>query len=451
MSRRMFSFLYSPPDSPTGGTPPPPSMGKEDIIDFLSSDDESEVIDLKDSKKDKKENKDDKQDKSDKSKKSDKETEDSDSDSDSDSDEDSDEDDELKELEDDLEDDEIDEEKLELVTPVRRREILKKYPELFKDFPYLEKAYYREQQYTELLPTIDDAKKAVEAIQTLNNFEKDVLEGNTKTILASVKSENPKSFNKIVDNYLKTIAEVDMNAYNHIITNVIKSAVINMANLGKKKNNEELTKAAQLLNEMAFGSDEITAPTNYSKDTTSDDEEHSKKESDLSRREEAFLKNKLSEAVEDLNTRVNNSYKSTIEAHIDPKDSMTEYVRKTAVKEAMASLETAINKDTRFKSLVDKLWKKAIEDNMNRDSVNRVRSAFLAKAKTLLPAVIKQARNEALKGMGKRVTNEDKEDRSDDRERKSEKRESRTPDKSATKYDKNDLKGKTTLEFLMED
>ena len=37
------------------------------------------------------------------------------------------------------------------MTPVRRKEILAKYPKLFKDFPYLEKAYYREQQFTEVL------------------------------------------------------------------------------------------------------------------------------------------------------------------------------------------------------------------------------------------------------------------------------------------------------------
>src|SRR5215831_19879700 len=55
--------------------------------------------------------------------------------------------DELAELEEELTGPK--EENLELVTPVRRGEILAKYPNVFKDFPYLEKAYYREQQFTE--------------------------------------------------------------------------------------------------------------------------------------------------------------------------------------------------------------------------------------------------------------------------------------------------------------
>src|SRR6187399_1594582 len=79
------------------------------------------------------------------------------------------EDDELKEIEEEL--DGPKEEDLELMTPVRRREILAKYPKLFKDFPYLEKAYYREQQFTEVYPTIQDARAAHEKSQILDRVE----------------------------------------------------------------------------------------------------------------------------------------------------------------------------------------------------------------------------------------------------------------------------------------
>src|SRR6267142_1435217 len=69
-----------------------------------------------------------------------------------------------KELEDE---EEQPEEQLELVTPSSKRDILAKYPKIFKDFPYLEKAYYREQQYTEVFPNPADAKKAAADSETL--------------------------------------------------------------------------------------------------------------------------------------------------------------------------------------------------------------------------------------------------------------------------------------------
>src|SRR5262245_60605887 len=94
--------------------------------------------------------------------------------------------DELKEIEEELKAPE-DENLLEITTPVRRKEILAKYPKLFKDFPYLEKAYYREQQFTELLPTIADAKLAVEKAQILDRTEQQVMSGDIIGVLSAYK------------------------------------------------------------------------------------------------------------------------------------------------------------------------------------------------------------------------------------------------------------------------
>ena len=118
--------------------------------------------------------------------------------------------DELKEIEEELEG--PSEEDLELMTPVRRKEILAKYPKLFKDFPYLEKAYYREQQFTELLPTINDAKIAVEKAQVLDKFDCEIMSGDITTVLEAAKDESQEAFLKIADNYLPALRKVDQQA-----------------------------------------------------------------------------------------------------------------------------------------------------------------------------------------------------------------------------------------------
>src|SRR3990167_6712893 len=71
----------------------------------------------------------------------------------------------------------------EIITHARRKEILAKYPTIFKDFPFLEKSYFREQKYAELLPTLDDAREAVERSETLKKFEGDLLNGNSESVL----------------------------------------------------------------------------------------------------------------------------------------------------------------------------------------------------------------------------------------------------------------------------
>lgn len=317
-----------------------------------------------------------------------------------------------KELEEELE--EPDEEKLELMTPVRRKEILAKFPTLFKEFPYLERAYYREQQFTELLPTIDDAKLAVEKSTTLDNFEKDLLGGNTERILQAVKQHDVNAFNKIVDGYLDTLGKVDQGAYYHVLGNVVKNTITAMVNEARKSNNETLQAAAVVLNQFVFGTSDFSSPTKLA----AEEKKEGGEEERIKERERAFTQRQYESARDDLTTRVDNILKATIEGNIDPRESMTPYVKRTAAREALEDLSSLIDQDSRFSTILDRLWEKAFEDNFTKVSLDRIRSAYLSKAKTLLPSVIKKARNEALKGLGKRVREESEKEEESPREKK---------------------------------
>jgi hypothetical protein len=411
---------------PVSNSPETPSseMGTEDVIDFLGAEDEPEVLDLPKPKPTK--------------------VPPSEGDA-RDEEVEGEEPDELAELEQELEP--PTEEQLELVTPVRRREILSKYPQLFKDFPYLEKAYYREQQFTELLPTIDDARAAVEARDVLNRFEADVMNGNTEKILKAVKQDSPNGFAKIVDDYLPALARVDEQAYFHVIGNATKHTIIAMVREARASNNEALQSAAQILNQFVFGTSDWKAPTNLAKEEPKDSGK-----SELDRERQEFRTQKFESARGDLNTRINNTLSNTIDANIDPKKSMTDYVRKNASREAMEMLSTVLDKDSRFVALKDKLWEYAFRNNFNRESVERIKSAYLSRAKTLLPTVIKKARIDALKGLGKRV--DDEEDKAPNKSPlpMGRPRSSESSNKGGKIKDAKDIpKGMRTIDFLNSD
>jgi hypothetical protein len=433
-----FNNLFYPASDVTLGTPSS-EMGKEEMIEFLKDDEEIEKIPLKE---------DDKKDEKDKIKDKEKTKEDEiKAEDEKDKDEEKDEgEEELKEIEEELE--EPPEEKLELMAPARRRDILKKYPTLFKDFPYLENAYYREQQFTEIFPTPADAKDALEAKDTLNKFETDLDSGNIENVLKAVKSASPKSFNKVVDNYLVTLGKIDPGAHQHVIGNIIKHTVMAMVAEGKRKGNDELNEAAEKIYEFVFGTSDFKPPSNLNREESDKEESENNK---LKEERQAFTKQKFEAANNDLDTRINNSIKKTIEANIDPKTSMSDYVRRNASRDAMDTLTDLIEKDTRFKTLIDRLWEKAFESNFSQNSLDNIKSAYFSKARTLLPSVIKKARNEALRGMGKRV----REDESDSTPEK-ESKEDKEPSRSHRTSDKNTEKGKvpkgmSTLEFLSQD
>jgi len=366
------------------------ALDKETVIELLGEDDkETETLELEETpKKDKGEKpKGDEEEETPKGDKEDKEEE--------------------LTLEEELEEElqEPDEEKLELLEAPRRKEILAKYPNLFKDFPQLERSMYREQKYSEILPTIKDAEVAIEKSNLLDNYEKEIMNGSTESLLTTVKDNDKEAFARVVDNYLPTLYKVDQHSYYHTIGNVIKHTIASMVRDGKEQSNEELESAAAILNQYIFGTTQFTPPQKLSKDEVKDEQSKGKEE-EIVRREKEFLERQFTSARDDLSTRVDNILKSSVDKAIDPNDSMTEYVKRNATREVLEGLENLISKDVRFRAIYDRLWEKAFDADFDKESMDRIKSAYLSKAKTLLPLLIKKSRNEALKGLNRKSSDE---------------------------------------------
>ena len=99
--------------------------------------------------------------------------------------------------------------------------------------------------------------------------------------------------------------------------------------------------------------------------------------------------------------------------------------------------------------VLDGLWKKASDNKFDAASMKRIRSTYLSKAKTHLPAVIKRSRREALQGQGKQSRSVDKVSRdSQDRDKSGR----RPPSSSSSSKSKtSDGRGKSTLDYFNED
>ena len=355
---------------------------------------------------------------------------------------------ELKELEEELKPKE-EEDLVELTTPVRRKEILAKYPKLFKDFPYLEKAYYREQQYTELLPTVQDARIAVEKARVLDVTEQQVMSGDIGSILTAVRQEDQEAFHKIADNYLPTLRRVDQQAYYNVLGNVIKDTIITMVKEGRAlgENGAPLTAAANILNQFVFGSQNFTPPQNLSRQI---DPRMQSREQQIQQQDQERAFTAFESVRDDLQVKADNVLRSTIDGHIDPNGSMTDYVKQHAVREAFTNLEDLISKDTRFRSLLDKLWAKAYESGFDKASNDKIKAAYLSKAKTLLPTVIKKARQDALRGLGRR-RDSDSEETTPKKSPTASVGRSTTPSSGKIRKASDIPKGMSTLDFLTKD
>lgn len=345
-------------------------------------------------------------------------------------------------------DDEDEEEKLDVeddelkaLIPPRRKEILTKYPKLFKEFPALERAMYREQQYTEVYPTVKDAKESVEALASYRELEKDLSNGKIDVLLGKIKEQDEETFKEIADNYLAAIYTVDKDAGLHVINNLVKNYVKSMVGVGRQQNNDQLIAAAELLYQFQFGNKDWVEPTKIGKGSK-------KEENPVDVERQEFLKERFEIAHSDLSSRIDNKLASVITDAIDPEGQMSDYVKKNAVRDSINALHKAIGEDNRTQVILKKLWEQASKDKFGKDSVGKIGSAYLSTAKSLLRPIIRKYREEALRGLGKKeVTKEEKSEKGKSGFRGSDQVKD---DKPASK--KGEMKpGQSIHEFLMED
>lgn len=326
---------------------------------------------------------------------------------------------ELKEDEDDEDLEKLDlkkedeDDKLEIGAPPRKKEITKEFPEFFKKFPFMEKMLYRDKQYTELFGSFDDAKEVAEKKEIFDQFETQLLSGNTADILKNVKDTDSKAFDKIVDSYLPTLAKVDKDAYFEVVGNMTKQLIVEMVNEAKKSDNDALREAAQLVNQFIFGtSDFVPAKPRV---TEVKNEEADKLEQERLN----YIKERFDDSRVDLQSRVDNILKNTISEYIDPKGHLSAYEKKNAIKDALEDLNSTLSQDASLKKNLDKLWKASLDEKFSRPSLDKIQSAYLGVAKRNLVASIKKARAEALKDKTPR-SRQAKEDEKDEDEKEEE-------------------------------
>jgi len=291
-------------------------------------------------------------------------------------------------------------ERLDLVAPVRKKEILAKYPTIFKDFPYLEVAYFRDRQFSEIFPTVDDAKEAQEKADTLDHYTSEVSSGNIEGILSTIKQGDQESFNRLVDSYLVTLQKVDQVAYSHLMGNLFKNTVASMVSRANESNNENLLGAANILHQFIFGHSSYSPPQNLSKGK--------EKDQGLENEKRALVQQRFEMVRDDLVTKTGNALRATISTNIDPKGQMSDYVRKKSIDDALTLTESMMSQDASFRKILDRAWDAAFKSGFSRASIEAIRTTIISKARTILPETIRRTRSEALRGLVRRKEETDK-------------------------------------------
>jgi hypothetical protein len=293
------------------------------------------------------------------------------------------------------------------------KKVKEKYPDFAKtnEFRELRNAYHRESQYTELFPTLEDAREAAENNQTFNKLNESLIQrGDASDLLKAVNEASPQAYKKLATGFLDTIAKLDNNTYVEIISPVVKRLARQIFDAGQKhlkrndKDESGLALVATARNIMQYAFEDADAVT---KDEQPIDPRIAEKERELAARENSIRQEKWNGAYNVCANSVERNLDKNILAGLDPDNKLNDFTRDTLLEKVKAEVKEQINKDNIHVRRMASLWKRAEQQGYSRESLSSIVSAYLERARPIIPTVRNKYRSIAIRD---RAPREDRDD-----------------------------------------
>lgn len=320
-------------------------------------------------------------------------------DSEDEEEEDEDKDDELQEDESEDEDVEVDEEEEdderkasedEVEQPsVNFKAIDKEFPGVFKKHPELRAAVARDFNYRKLLPSLEDAKEAVEKANAIDYLGATVSEGNFEPLLKSLGKE-PENLKNFAKSILPTLNKIDPALRSEAIVPAIKTILRNALATGRSTKNDSLANAAQHMAAYLFEQDwRSTFEPPKREEEKKEDPEKLKLQERLqeveSQRERDFITSVKAEAYEELEKE---SRKIFVKAEkLYPEKKLTTLQKEAIFTRTQNIIGKKLQKNADHQAKMDRLFMEAKKAGYTSDRKPSVKNAYLGRAKNLLSEI----------------------------------------------------------------
>ena len=264
------------------------------------------------------------------------------------------------------------------------------FPDLFKKFPVMKDIIFREQEFGKLFPTVDVARSAVENSDALESFQQALSEGDASTFAKALVEID--AVDKVAPNILGSLYSVSPEAYVAATTPAFEKAVKMMYAEGASSGNDNLANAALVMSKWLFGDLEIAKGTKTFAKVERKDPEVEKIKKEREEESNARYQEHHNEATETASKKLT----SLIEDKLDPDEVLSPYMKRTIIKDCIEEVNAQIISDKQFINYMNNLWLEYRRSNYSGELKNRIISAFLLRAKPLIPGIRSRVTKEAL-------------------------------------------------------
>jgi len=302
--------------------------------------------------------------------------------------------------EDDEEDKEEDEEGEEkdkkeeedpVLTRVEFKDIKGKYPQFFKDFPDLKHAFFREQQFSEIFPTVEDARKAAEIENAYNDITAAIVAGDAGRFLTELKGEGDESLKTFSGNFIPAVKELDKGLYFDIVAPEVQQFIKNVYNHGDKGKDENIKNAAKIVHKILFGG----AYEDIEGEVSLVNGSRTPKDETVERDKANYFAGKYKALAGEVTKTCYDALDTEISKGLEDLAKQPG-LRKIISKEVRGKILEQMDQDSLYLGRMNANWKKEQRNGFSGAHKSAFLALFLAKAKTLIPKVRAEVRKETL-------------------------------------------------------
>lgn len=264
-------------------------------------------------------------------------------------------------------------------------DIKKEFPEFFKKFPSMEHMLFREKEYSQVFPTVAEAKDAAEASVALEDFRNDLFTGNGEKFTNALKDAG--ELDKFSRNFLTNLQKTDKDGYWNAITPTLENLAKGFYNEGKRRNDPNLIASAENLSIYLFDTDEIAKGTKTTiKAQPQEDKRVTDRLADIDRQQNNNFRIGV---LEGISTGMSSVIGLADMKNIKPS------MQKLLSKQILDEIDEVISKDQAHMNFVNGLWKRAT-GNYTNEIKSKIISAYLERAKSLVPSIRRRVLADAL-------------------------------------------------------
>ena len=261
------------------------------------------------------------------------------------------------------------------------KEIKTKFPDLFKEFPTLREAYFREAAFSELFPTVEDAKEAFNDNEAFTTLSDAVLSGDPEPLLESIEKTDKKALEVFSLSFLPALMKRDNELYSTVVTPLFQNLVQQLF----KDKDENTRNAALVLADWIFGSDgEAIA---QGKKSVAQSIKPTEEQAKIKTQKEAANSTAFRQSAGKVQGTVERGLESLIfkSPSFDPDKVFSPSLRRMGAQEVIKQIMAQMSKDSGHMAIMAARWKRARANGYTADDESKIVSAYLARAKSLIP------------------------------------------------------------------